>query len=74
MVGSVQVPEQVAVGADVELIDVTLPFVKNVPVFGNALLPLVNCVADVVTCQPDPEPVASLTVYCWSPAVPSTSC
>ena len=74
-VGSVHVVDaaHVAVGAVVPVADVTLPVVTNVPVFGSVWVPFVNVVADAVTCQPAPLPVASLTVSCWSPAVTSTT-
>jgi hypothetical protein len=74
-VGSVHVVDaaHVAVGAVVSATDVTLPVVTNVPVFGSVWVPFVNVVADAVTCQPAPLPVASLTVNCWSPAVTSTT-
>jgi hypothetical protein len=54
----------VAVGAAVAEIEVVLPVVTNVPVSGNVWVPFVKVVAEAVTCQPAPLPVASLTVYC----------
>src|SRR5579862_5429088 len=72
LVGRVQVALHVAVGALVPAIEETLPFVERVPVFGSMWLLFVKVVADIATCQPAPVPVASLTVYCWSPATVST--
>jgi hypothetical protein len=63
-VGSVHVATQVAVGAVVAEIEVTLPVVAKEPTFGSAKVPFRKVVAEVVTCQPAPEPVASSTVTC----------
>jgi hypothetical protein len=62
-VGSVHVDpeEQAAVGAVVAVIEVVLPVVENVPVSGSVTVPVVNVVAETVTCQPAPDPVASPT-------------
>src|ERR1022692_72959 len=74
-VGSVHASagEQAAVGAVMAEIEVMLPVVENVPAFARVTLPLVaNCVAEMVTCQPAPVPVASSTRYDWSTVVGST--
>jgi hypothetical protein len=63
-VGRVHVLVHVALGAVVAETELRLPFVEKVPVFKNVWLPFVNVVADIVTFQPAPDPVASLTVYC----------
>src|SRR5216683_5723341 len=75
-VGSVHVDpeEQAAVGAVTAEIEVLLPVVENVPAFASVTLPVVNVVAETVTCQPAPLPVASLTRYDWCAVVGSTSC
>ena len=70
--GGVQVVEHVADGPVVAVMSEVLPFVTNVPASGNVLPPLVKVVAEIVTCQPAPVPVASPTVYCWSAGTVST--
>src|ERR1044071_3841965 len=75
-VGSVHVdPErQEEVGAVVAVTEVRLPLVENVPAFASVTVPVVNCVAETVTCHPGAIPVASVTRYDWCAAVVSTSC
>ena len=72
-VGSVQVElaEQAAVGAVVATELVMLPVVVNDET-GRKTVPLVKFVAETVTCQPAPLPVASSTTYVWCAGVVST--
>src|ERR1700722_6062015 len=75
LVGSRQVApeEQTGVGALALVTDVVLPVVTKVPESGSAAVPVVNVVAEAVTCQPAPDPVASSTRYDWWAVVVSTS-
>src|ERR1017187_3622956 len=77
-VGTVHVaPEvQAPVGAVVATAEVMLPLVENVPAFTSvaAGLILVNVVAETVTFQPAPLPVASSTTELWCAVVAATSC
>src|ERR1022692_4631738 len=71
-VGSVQVElvEQAAVGAVVATDEMMLPVVVNDET-GRKTVPLVKFVAETVTCQPAPLPVASSTTYVWCATVVS---
>jgi hypothetical protein len=63
-VGTVHVDDAVhaVVGYPVAVLETRLPLVENVPVFASDKGPVVNVVAEVVTCHPAPDPVASTTV------------
>jgi hypothetical protein len=50
------------VGYPEAVLEERLPSVENVPVFASDKGPVVNVVAEVVTCHPAPDPVASTTV------------
>jgi len=63
-VGRVHDPTQVAVGAVAAAELLTLPVKSKAPVLGSDFGPVVNVVAETVTCQPAPVAVLSVAVSC----------